>query len=966
MSSSASTLTQPGRTETGRGLSLRVSIATVVVFSMLLVAVVVIGTGWAGARSNAIFTATRMATDAGKLVTERARGLLEPAKSTLRQLTFDPITTARTLDERLERIYVLSEELVANPLLSSVYVGYEDGAFLLVRPLDQPAQRKLFGAPPKSNFMAQSRARDRQGRWQGEYLFFDTARRLLERRAMPDYRFDPRTRPWYQEAQATGQPSLSEPYAYFTTQELGVTLSQLSHSGQAVVGLDVVLDQLSRSLADLRVTPHARIALVNARQEVLADPDHPQAGLAGQGPQRFRRVQDLGEAGLSALAEQGTQPAPQAGLGQARVLQVQGQEVLGLVLPFEMWSDQGMRLLVTAPVDEVLGELSAKRLRIVLLVVVLVLAMLALSWPMAARIGHGIEGLTSKAREVARFQFTPAALRPSAIKEVNELALAMQGMSQTIESFLRLSHQMATEPEVERMLEQVLQQLVQATRSRAGAVYLWDEGAGCMQRAAVHGQPASPFEAQLTGPGAAAPGPAGEQRSELLLQGRQGDRQGLLVLVHQGNDGHEGQAFQQFAQQLSGMLAVSIETRQLIDAQKKLLDGVIRLMADAIDAKSPYTGGHCERVPELAIQMMDQLQADASGPYAGFRLNEQERYAFQLGAWLHDCGKVTSPEHIVDKATKLELIGNRIHEVRLRFELLWRDAEIACWQAQAQGQDADAARAALAERQRSLQEDFAFVAACNLGSEALSDEAIARLHALGAQTWLRHFDDRLGLSVEELNRLQQARPEAPPLPASEALLADRPEHCVPWGERRPPVEKGAPGNVYGFDMALPRHKQNMGELHNLSVRRGTLTEEDRFRINEHIVQTYTMLKTLPWPQALSRVPELAATHHERLDGQGYPRRLKADQLGLPERVMALADVFEALTAADRPYKTPKPLSETLAIMARMCREQHLDAELFRYFLRSALWQRLAQSHLLPAQIDPVDPASIEALLPLQT
>src|SRR5450830_1464359 len=532
MASSVSTLSTPGQPETGRGFSLRVSIATVVVFSMLLVAVVVIGTGWVGARSNAIFTATRMATDAGKLVSERAKGLLEPAKSTLRQLTFDPITTAHTLDERLERIYVLSEELVANPLLSSVYVGYEDGAFLLVRPLDQPAQRKLFAAPPKSNFMAQSRARDRQGRWQGEYLFFDTARRLLERRAMPDYRFDPRTRPWYQEAQATGQPSLSEPYAYFTTQELGVTLSQLSHSGQAVVGLDVVLDQLSRSLADLRVTPHARIALVNA---------------------------------------------PQAGLGQARVLQVQGQEVLGLVLPFEMWSDQGMRLLVTAPVEEVLGDLSAKRLRIVLLVVVLVLAMLALSWPIAARIGHGIEGLTTKAREVARFHFTPAAMRPSAIKEVNELALAMQGMSQTIESFLKLSHQMATEPEVEHMLEQVLQQLVQATRSHAGAVYLWNEGAGCMQRAAVHGQPASTFEARLAGPGTAAHGPAGEQRSELLLQGRQGDRQGLLVLLHQDNDGHEDQAFQQFAQQLSGMLAVSIETRQLIEAQKKLLDGVIRL-----------------------------------------------------------------------------------------------------------------------------------------------------------------------------------------------------------------------------------------------------------------------------------------------------------------------------------------------------------------------------------------------------
>jgi len=949
--------------EPGQGFSLRISIATVVVFSMLLVAVVVIATGWVGARSNAIGTATRMATDAGKLVGERAKGLLEPAKSTLRQLTFDPITTASTLEARLERIHVMSEELVANPLLSSVYVGYEDGAFLLVRPLDQPAQRKLFAAPPKSNFMAQSRARDRQGRWQGEYLFFDTARRLLERRAMPDYRFDPRTRPWYQEAQTTGQPSLSEPYAYFTTQELGVTLSQLSHSGQAVVGLDVVLDQISRSLGDLRVTPHARMALVNAHQEVLASPDHPHASQPTQGAPRFRRVQELGEPGLNALLEQHNQSPPNSGLGQARLLKVEGQELLGVVLPFEMWSDQGMRLLVTLPVEELLGDLTAKRRRIVFIVVLLVIAMLALSWPMAARIGRGIEGLTDKARSVERFHFTQVTPRRSAIKEVNELAVAMQGMSQTIEAFLKLSHQMATEPEVEHMLDQVLQQLVQATRTQAGAVYLWDEATGCMQLAATHGLASTAFEPHLAGPGLVAAGPAGEKRSELLLQGRQGDRQGLLVLLHQSDEGHEDKAFQHFAQQLSGMLAVSIETRQLIEAQKKLLDAVIRLMADAIDAKSPYTGGHCERVPELAIQMMDQLQADTRGPYAGYGLNEQERYAFQLGAWLHDCGKVTSPEHIVDKATKLELIGNRIHEIRLRFELLWRDAEISFWQAQAQGQNPEVARATLADRQQQLRDDFAFVAACNLGSETLSDEAVARLHTLGAQTWLRHFDDRLGLSVEELERLQKARPLPPPLPTPEPLLADRPEHCIPWGDRRPPVEKGAPGNVYGFDMPLPEYKQNMGELHNLSVRRGTLTEEDRFRINEHIVQTYTMLKALPWPQALSRVPELAATHHERLDGQGYPRRLKADQLGLPERVMALADVFEALTAADRPYKTPKSLNETLCIMAAMCREQHLDSELFRYFLHSGLWQQLAHTHLQAAQVDRVDPASIEALLP---
>jgi len=404
------------------------------------------------------------------------------------------------------------------------------------------------------------------------------------------------------------------------------------------------------------------------------------------------------------------------------------------------------------------------------------------------------------------------------------------------------------------------------------------------------------------------------------------------------------------------MLAVAIETRQLLESQRRLFDAIIQLMADAIDAKSPYTGGHCERVPQMAIEFADRLHAASDGPYANFRMNENERYAFHLGAWLHDCGKVTSPEHIVDKATKLEVIRSRIHEVRLRFEILWRDAELA------------AARGALSAeqlraRQLQLHDDFAFVANCNLGGEFLSDESIAKLQSIGAQGWQRHFDDRLGLSAAELRQLDALRPKAPALPAMEALLADLPEHRIPWGDDRPAVEAGDPRNKYGFDMKLPPYQQNLGELHNLCIRRGTLTDEDRFKINDHMVQTYIMLKGLPWPAGLEQVPELAATHHERLDGKGYPRRIPGERLGVLDRVMAICDVFEALTAADRPYKPPKTLSETLRIMAFMCKEQHLDAELFRYFLRARLWENFATRFMKPAQQDAVDMEALEALLP---
>ncbi|WP_261290592.1 HD-GYP domain-containing protein, partial [Bordetella pertussis] len=199
---------------------------------------------------------------------------------------------------------------------------------------------------------------------------------------------------------------------------------------------------------------------------------------------------------------------------------------------------------------------------------------------------------------------------------------------------------------------------------------------------------------------------------------------------------------------------------------------------------------------------------------------------------------------------------------------------------------------------------------------------------------------------------------APALPAIEPLLADKPQHRVEWGDNKPAVERDDPRNALGFDMKLPAYRQDMGELHNLSIRRGTLTDEDRFAINDHIVQTLIMLKQLPWPRHLERVPDIAANHHEKMDGTGYPRRLPGEALHLTERVMAVADVFEALTAADRPYKLPKTLSESLRIMAVMCKERHLDTELYLYFLRSRIWLAYAQQHMNPSQIDDVD---IEAL-----
>ena len=244
----------------------------------------------------------------------------------------------------------------------------------------------------------------------------------------------------------------------------------------------------------------------------------------------------------------------------------------------------------------------------------------------------------------------------------------------------------------------------------------------------------------------------------------------------------------------------------------------------------------------------------------------------------------------------------------------------------------------------------------------MAEADVVRLQSLANVSWTRNFDNRVGISSEELMRHSTTAGEPPVLPVQERLLDDRPDHVVPWGARRPPVEKDDPKNRYGFDMPLPQSAQNMGELYNLSIRRGTLTEEDRFKINDHIVQTLIMLRSLPWPAHLARVPDIAATHHEKLNGKGYPRKLTADKLTIADRVMAIADIFEALTAPDRPYKASKTLTESLRIMALMTQDEHIDADLFRYFLRSGLWQEFANRYMHPAQLDEVDMAAIESLI----
>jgi HD-GYP domain-containing protein (c-di-GMP phosphodiesterase class II) len=385
---------------------------------------------------------------------------------------------------------------------------------------------------------------------------------------------------------------------------------------------------------------------------------------------------------------------------------------------------------------------------------------------------------------------------------------------------------------------------------------------------------------------------------------------GVLQLINAKDDAGAVVPFsevdQYLVEALASQAAISYTKHRLIDDQRRLFESFIQLIAAAIDDKSPYTGGHCRRVPELTMMLADAAAATREGPLADFRMSEDDRYELHIAGWLHDCGKVTTPEHVVDKATKLQTIFDRIHLVDTRFEVLKRDVEIRALRdaldALGGAPDPEALERGIARGCAVLDAERAFLRGCNVGVERMAREDQERVRRIGARRW-----------------------------------------------------RGVDGN--GSDFLTE------DELTNLTIERGTLTAEERAKINHHIVATIRMLESLPYPRNLRRVPELAGGHHERMDGRGYPKGLTREQMSVPARVMGIADIFEALTAGDRPYKGAMKLSEALRILGRMKLDDHIDPDLFDVFMRSRVWLRYAERFLEPEQIDEVDLGQIPGYRP---
>jgi len=904
---------------------------------------------------------------------------LRPARVSVALLATGSLGRARSEAERLAALPQMAAALRANASVSAVYAGTQGGSFVLLRRLSEAAARRRMEAPAEAVFGLQSVERE-GGAVRGVYRFYDDALREVQRRERPDYDFDPRGRPWFQLASQAGEDKLvqSAPYRFFTTGEAGVTLAQ-AHGG-AIVGADVSLKSLSEMLARPQISRSAELLIATRQGEVLAEArrDVAPARKDGQG---LPRVEEAGSPLMRELWRR------LDGAGHlAPVQDVHEREWVSHALPLQGAVDAGAPLLLmAAPREELQAFQIESRRHGFYISLALMLLLLPLVHLLADRVSRPLRHLARQAEAIERFEFDGPDPKRSLIREVDRLALAMTAMKHSLRRFLDISDALSAERDFDTLLDLILRETIAVAGASGGSVHLLSPDGQSLEPAAsrVRGETASrrgltwrldtpdnvaapvqalrmnaPVEVDLSWDNPrhlaayerlfAALGVSRMRLLSLPLKNSQHETIGTLTLSFplpaDGSAPPLGAARVAFVSALSGTAAVAIDNQLLLRARKALLESFIQLVAGAIDAKSPYTGGHCQRVPELTKMLAQAACAATEGPYAGFAMDGDEWEALHIAAWLHDCGKVTTPEYVVDKATKLETLYNRVHEIRTRFEVLKRDALIEALQAELGEAGSARARETAAAALAELDADYAFVAASNVGGETLDTAAVARLRRIGERRWWRTLDDTLGLSVEELRRLPRPRP---PLPTPERLLQDRPEHIVP----RPPTDRLAGDNRWGFKLSQPEHLYHRGELHNLCIARGTLTPEERYKINDHIVQTLKMLHELPFPRHLRQVPEIAGGHHERMDGKGYPRGLTGAQMSPQARMMAIADVFEALTADDRPYKPGKRLSEALALMQRMVGEGHLDPELFRLFLDSGVCLAYARRFMQAALID---------------
>ena len=885
--------------------------------------------------------------------THEVQRIATPGEALLDVLAQTRIATAGNLVERLDALALVREGFAVSPNISAIYAGYANGDFFLVRRVpDAPEAREALGAPERAAYLVQSIERRGQERGLGTFVWFDADLARLGIESRPGvHRLRPAHPPVVPRRVQRGGSDQDRAvrllhharggrHARAPRRRTEVGGRHGHHAAGDRGGARAPADH-ARNGDRARGRRRARDCAPRSRARAPAGAARAGAGASRRWPRSVRRCWPRWPGGCAAAGKE----------AQIAEIDAGGRAWRTLVAPLALRGVEiAPRLVFAMPLDELLVE--ARRIARdsgAAVAMVLAAALLA-ALAAASAISRPLRRLVDEANAIRRFEFSRPVEVASIVKEVDELAGTMDEMKRTIRRFLDVSAAVAAEPDLDRLMPRLLDETIAAAGAQGGVLYLAADDGATLTPAAVRiaggGTDVAtlpPIDLAREPPGHPVPkavragiaqaysvrrGDAatadldvllaafGDERATLVvapLANRRRELLGVVAILCPERAGVERELVE-FVGALAGASAVSLETKQLIQAQKALLDAFIRLIAGAIDAKIALhrrplrsacrSSPRCSRAPP-ATRTTGRSRTSTSTRTSGRRCTSPR--------WLHDCGKVTTPEYVVDKATKLETIYDRIHEVRMRFEVLKRDAEIAYLEAgrgrrrpsraagDARGRDG--ARSTTSSR--SSRE-------CNDGGEFMAPEqrraaeGDRRAHlAAHARRPHRHLAGGAQAQGAHARRRRCRRPSrcSPTSPSTSSSAAPR----TGW-----PTD-----NRWGFKLKMPELLYNRGELYNLvgrarhADRRGALQDQRSHRADDH----HALGAAVPAPSA--PVPEIAGGHHEKMDGTGYPKRLTRDEMSPVARIMAIADIFEALTAADRPYKKGKTLSEAIKIMGFM-------------------------------------------------
>lgn len=954
-----------------------------IVLIVILLTIIGVFNYWE-AKKNVLLSSRQIFMQINSEIKEKLRHLQDTASETIAYLYQSPLIGSKDFESQIKFAPLAGTMMKIHSELDSIDIGYANGDFFKIGRVKGPD-------PQKAQYVIRNYENSEQKQ---TLTYLDHHFEAVRQRENPHDGYDPRSREWYAQAIQTDKLVSTRPYFFHESKKIGKSFAQRNKNGDMVIGIAFMLVGIDKIFDSAKSSDASSLLVFDNEDNVLY---YSELDIAAKelpnGDQALFKLSELDYP----LRENIKDKIDSESFNIPFSAKLDGEELIYAVSKLTDDSVGGMSyyVAISSPASAILPSAAGLiRHQGMFTLLALVIAIPA-SWLFSRRLSRDLVSLSGVARDAGNFSFSLDEPVYSSVKEFNELSDSIFRTNRTLKRFLDINTALSLEKNYDKLLDTVLQETMGTVGASVGIIYLLsaDEkqllpsAANCVYAecggkpgasgllgslqpieranagqakylaAAIRGVPQISSAPREDWPSERMRELLGSRKMHLITTPLVYNRKvtGVLCLYRDNENKEPNGDMLSFIGRLSGGAAVAIENHRLIYEQKKLFNAFIRLLAGSIDSKSHYTGGHCQRVPVIAKILALAVDKADEGPFAKFHINGNGWEVLRISSWLHDCGKIITPEHVVDKATKLETVYNRIHEIRMRFEVLKRDAEISFCRSMLQGGDPHMAHERFLAECRQLDDDFAFLAKCNIGEEGVTPEHIRRLKKIAARTWKRTISDRLGLSEAEKKR-KEAAPEGP-LPAIEPLLADKQEHLIktePLGN----ITGNSGAREFSSTFPAPEYRYNFGEITNLSIPWGTLTGEERYQVNNHVVQTIFMLSHLPFPQEYGDIVEIAGSHHERMDAGGYPRGIGKENMKVEARIIAIADVFEALTAADRPYKKAKTLSEALAIMSKMAKSGHLDPDLFAVFIQSGAYRKYADLFLEAFQLDEVDEGSL--------